>query len=456
MTPTTFAPGFESRLECFLGHVGEELPRSDQRQKFALYTLGLLSEAERKSVEPLAAPTRPEAPDAAHQAMLHFVANAPWEDRPVRRRALAWGLWGATARSPVRGTILDDTGLPKQGKHSVGVQRQYTGTAGKITNCQVAVTLCVFTDHDTLPLDLALYLPAVWAEDAARRERAHVPADVVFQTKSELARAMLRAAHADGVPLGDLLLADADYGRDPEMRALAGELGMKYAVGIHSSQKVWDAEGVWTEPMSVEEMVAYMPRRSFRRLSWRDDTSGKKLSARFAFRRVFLAAGKHEPTADAEAVWLILEWRDGEVAPKRFFASDLPKKTKKKELVRRLKDRWRTERLYEDLKGEVGFDHYEGRSWPGWHHHMSVVLCAYAVLVAERCMAFSPGAPADSTPRAKRRSPRTARRRLDSVTAPPVRPDDTDPLDPEVPDLRSRPRTSRVARVGGTKLNLTQ
>ncbi len=109
-------------MDCFLDHIGEALPRSDQRQKFALYTLGLLSEAERKSIEPLAAPTRSDAPDAAHQALLHFVANAPWDDRDVRRRALAWGLWGATARSPVRGTILDDTGLLEQGRHSVGVQ----------------------------------------------------------------------------------------------------------------------------------------------------------------------------------------------------------------------------------------------------------------------------------------------------------------------------------------------
>ena len=318
------------------------------------------------------------------------------------------------------------------------------------------MTLCVFTDHDTLPLDIALYLPAVWAEDAARREKAHVPEDVVFQTKGELARAMLRAAHADGVPLGDLLLADADYGRDPETLALAGELGMKYAVGIQASQRIWDAEGVWSEPMTVGEMVAYMPRRSFRRLSWRDDTSGHKLSARFAFRRVFLAAGKHEPTADAEAVWLILEWRDGDAVPKRFFVSDLPKKTKKKELVRRLKDRWRTERLYEDLKGEVGFDHYEGRSWPGWHHHMSVVLCAYAVLVAERCMAFPPGAPGDPTARAKRRSPREARGRLDPVAAPRVREDDARALAPEMPELPPRARTSPAARVGGPKLNLTQ
>jgi SRSO17 transposase len=456
VTPTTFAPGFESRLECFLGHVGEELPRSDQRQKFALYTLGLLSEAERKSVEPLAAPTRPDAPDAAHQSMLHFVANAPWDDRAVRRRALAWALWGATARSPVRGIILDDTGLLKQGRHSVGVQRQYTGSAGKITNCQVAVTLCLFTDHDTIPLDVALYLPASWAEDAERRATARVPEGVAFQTKGELARAMLRAAHAEGIPLGDLLLADGDYGRDPETRALAGELGMKYAVGILGTQRVWDVEGVWTEPMSVAELVACMPRRGFRRLSWRDDTSGKPLSARFAFRRVLLAEGKREPGVEAEAVWLILEWRDGEPAPQRFFVSDLPKRTKRKELVRRLKDRWRTERLYEDMKGEVGFDHYEGRSWPGWQHHMSVVLCAYALLVAERSMAFPPGAPGDPAPRAKRRAPRAARGRLAPVAAPPVREDDHRALATEVPDMRSRPRGSRAARAGSARLDLTQ
>ena len=401
MTTATFAPGFESRLESFLQHVAEELPRSDQREKFALYTLGLLSEAERKSIEPLAAPTRPDAPDAAHQSMLHFVANAPWSDRSVRRRAVAWGLWGATAHSQVRGTILDDTGLPKQGRHSVGVQRQYTGTAGKITNCQIAVTLCLFTDHDTLPVDIALYLPDVWAKDAERRAVARVPKSVAFQTKAELACAMLRAAHADSVPLGELLLADADYGRDPKIRAIAGELGMKYAVGIHASQRVWDAEGAWTAPKTVRKLVADLPPRSFRRLSWRGDTNGHKLSARFAFRRVFLATGNRKPTEGNEAVWLILEWRDGEAAPERFFASDLPTKTKKKALVRRLKERWRTERLYEDLKGEVGFDHYEGRSWPGWHHHMSVVFCVYAMLVAERCMAFPPRAPCDPTACAK-------------------------------------------------------
>ena len=443
-------------MEHFLQHIGEVLPRSDQRVKFGLYTLGLLSEAERKSIEPLAAPTRPQAPDAAHQSMLHFVANAPWDDRAVRRRALAWALWGATAHGPVRGTVLDDTGLLKQGRHSVGVQRQYTGSAGKITNCQVAVTLCLFTDNDTIPLDLALYLPASWADDPERREKVRVPEDVVFQTKGALARAMLRAAHVDGVPLGDLLLADADYGREPETRALAGELGMNYAVGIHSSQRVWDADSVWIKPMSVEALVACMPDEEFQRLSWRNDTNGRELSARFAFRRVFLAEGKREPASSDRPVWLILEWRDGEEKPARFFVSDLPETLPKKELVRRLKERWRTERMYEDLKGEVGFDHYEGRSWPGWHHHMSVVLCAYAVLVAERCMAFPPGAADDPFARAMCRAADATRRRLDPDAAIRVREGDDHVEAASMPNLRARSATARASRARGHKLNLTQ
>lgn len=454
MTSTTFAPGFESRLDRFLDHVGEVLPRSDQRTKFALYTLGLLSDSERKSVEPIAAPTRPDAPDAAHQAMLHFVGQSPWEDAAVRRRALAWSLWGATACGPVRGVILDDTGLLKQGKHSVGVQRQYTGSAGKITNCQIAVTLCLFTDHDTVPVDLGLYLPVSWASDSVRRAEARIPDDVVFQTKGEIARALLRKARADGVPLGEILLADADYGRDSETLDLAGELGMKYAVGVHSTQRIWDVEGVWTKPMRLGDLVAYMPPRSFRRLSWRDNTNGKKLSSRFAFRRVFLARGKRPPGDGAQSVWLIIEWRDGEEKPARFFVSDLSNKMKKKALVCRLKERWRTERMYEDLKGEVGFDHYEGRGWPGWNHHMSVVLCAYAVLVAERCMAFPPGAPSDPGARPKPRSTGAARGRLRSDAAAHVREEDPRSMASEVPGVRPR-RQERAGKSRG-RIELTQ
>lgn len=390
MTPP-FAPGFESRLDRFLGYVGEVMPRRDQRASFATYALGLLSNAERKSIEPLAARARPDAPDAAHQSLQHFIANAPWSDRAVRRRAAAWALWAATAYSTPRVSIIDDTGLLKQGSHSVGVQRQYTGSAGKITNCQVAVTLAVATDHDTVPIDVALYLPESWTRDAERRRATRVPDDVTFRTKGEIAAQLLRDAHADGVPLGDVLLADADYGRHAALRQLANELGMNYAVGVHRSQPVWDRGGVWTAPMSAGELASYLPGTRYRRLSWRDATNGRPLSARFAFERVYVTTEGREPRRGRDRlVWLVIEWRDGEDEPSHFYLSDLPHGTPRKRLVRTIKERWRTERLYEDLKGEVGFDHFEGRSWPGWHHHMSVVLCAYAVLVAERVMAFSP------------------------------------------------------------------
>ncbi|MEZ4407746.1 MAG: IS701 family transposase [Polyangiales bacterium] len=453
------APGFDARLDQFLSYLGEELPRSDQREKFALYTLGLLSDAERKSIEPIATQAEPASPEAAHQALLHFVANSPWNDRAVRRRALAWGLWGLSAAAPVNTTILDDTGILKQGKASVGVQRQYTGSAGKITNCQVAVTLCVSNGHDTLPVDIALYLPQSWADDPERRLKVRVPERVEFQTKGQIAREMLRQAAADGVPLGDLLLADADYGRDPETRALAGELGMNYAVGIHRSQRIWDARGVWTAPMTVAELCGYLSGRSFKRLSWRDDTQGRRLSARFAFRRVYLADGSREPERGRDRpVWLIMEWRDGEAAPGRFYVSDLPRRWTRKALVRALKERWRTERMYEDLKGEVGFDHYEGRSWPGWNHHMSVVLSAYALLVAERCMAFPPGAPGDPSVDPHGGKARPPRRRFAAVVA--TRLCRCGPRSVVAPMPHLRPRTGAPERAAGTgrtrTANLTQ
>lgn len=201
--------------------------------------------------------------------------------------------------------------------------------------------------------------------------------------------------------------------------------------------RVWDVGGVWIKPMSVEALVACIPDEEFHRLSWRNDTNGRELSARFAFWRVFLADGTREPGPSDRPVWLILEWRDGEEKPRRFFVSDLPETLPKKVLVCRLKERWRTERMYEDLKGEVGFDHYEGRSWPGWHHHMSVALCAYAVLVAERCMAFPPGAADDPLARAMRRAADATRRRLDPDAAIRVREGDDHVVDASV--LQRRP-----------------
>jgi len=384
------ASGFNERLDVFIDVVGQGLRSDTQRAAFTRYAVGLLSPLERKSLEPIAARACPDAPDAEHQRLLYFVADAPWNDRVVRRGGAAWSLWAATSRSPVRTTIIDDTGMLKKGTHSVGVARQYTGSAGKITNCQVAVTLAVATDYDTVPLDVALYLPDAWANDPAQRAAGKIPDDVIFQTKPQLALTLLTAAHADHVPLGDVLLADADYGRCSAFRDGVTELGLAYAVGIQSTQRVWDAAGVMTEPMTVAEVASWLQPRQFHRLTWREGRDGRALSARFAFVRVYAAHGDTEPTRTNRTEWLILEWRDGEEQPEHFYLSTLPRRMRKKEIIRLLKERYRTEKMNEELKGEVGFDHFEGRCWRGWHHHVSTALCCYALLVAERIVAFPP------------------------------------------------------------------
>jgi SRSO17 transposase len=381
-----FAPDFETRLDRFIDVVGDGLRSDTQRAAFGRYAVGLLSDAERKSIEPLAARSRPDAPRAEHHALHYFVAEAPWSDRRVRRAAAAWGLWAATAAGPVRASIIDDTGFLKQGTHSVGVQRQYTGSAGKITNCQIGVSLLAATDYDAVPLDMALYLPASWADDPVRRAEAHVPTDVAFAPKWQLACDLLRAAHADRVPLGEVVLADADYGRVTEFRATIRDLGLHYGVAVPGSQRVWHKGREWT----ATELAASLHWVEWTRIAWR--AGDRPLSARFAFRRVRASATPGGAAADGADQWLILEWRDGEATPRWFHLSSRPRAWSHRALVGEIKRRWQTERFYQDAKGELGLDHFEGRSWIGWHHHVSMVFCCYALLVGERLMAFPPSA----------------------------------------------------------------
>jgi SRSO17 transposase len=354
--------GFEQRLERFIDVLGDGLRSDTQRAAFARYVVGLLSDAERKSIEPLAARSRPDAAKAEHHALCYLIAEAPWRDRAVRRAAAAWGLWAATAAGPVRATIVDDTGFLKSGTHSVGVKRQYTGSAGKITNCQVGVSLAVATDYDTVPLDMALYLPWEWTVDEARRAAAKIPAEVEHASKWQLARDMLRAAHADDVPLGDVVLADSDYGRVMAFRTAITDLDLHYGVGVPSTQPVFVNGRVQT----AQQVAAAIREVRWKRVTWRE--------------------------GDGPEQWLVLEWRDGEDGPAHFYLSSRPRTWSHGALVAEIKGRWRGERLYEDLKGELGLDHYEGRGWVGWHHHVSVVFCCYALLVAERLVAFPPSA----------------------------------------------------------------
>jgi len=381
------------RLERYFQRIGDVLGEESRRGSFALYAMGLLGDAERKSVEPLAARACPDPGrvDALHQRLLHFAVDSKWSDRDVRRAAAQYALEAMTSREPVEVWIVDDTGFLKQGKHSVGVQRQYTGSAGKVTNCQIGVSLSVATRTEHLPLDFELYLPEGWANDEARRREARIPPDVAFKTKPQLALQMIERAVQDGVPPG-LVLADTAYGTSSQFRARLRSLGLHYAVAVDPQTTVCllDEKGYpqGDAPSVLDLALRIHERGGFRRCTWRKGTQ-EDLSARFALRRV-IAAGV--PQREQEPLWLLIEWRDDEAEPANSFLISLPGPRTKKQLIRRVMQRWRTERVYEDLKGELGLDHYEGRRFPGWHHHVSVALCCYAFIVAERVRRFPPSA----------------------------------------------------------------
>lgn len=379
------------RLEQYFDRIGAILGHTARRASFAMYAMGILGDGARKSVEPIAARAcgDPEAADAVHQRLLHFMVDSAWDDRAVRREAANEVVSAMVERERVVAWILDDTGFLKQGTHSVGVQRQYTGSAGKITNCQLGVSLSVTTATLHAPIDFALYLPHKWADDPERRAEARIPDDVQFKTKPELALDMLRRAVADDVPRG-IVLGDAAYGDVVRFRSGVRGLGLHYAFGISRDTMVWRCGSdsrTYGKKMTAQQLA---DQTRFRRVTWRDGTK-KRLTARFAFARVVPAYNDDaiEPRC-REALWLIMEERDDEPEKIRFHFSSLPPDTTKKRLVRLLKERYRTEQVYREMKGELGLDHYEGRRFPGWHHHVTVVLCCYAFVVAERARAFFP------------------------------------------------------------------
>jgi SRSO17 transposase len=205
--------GAQGRLGGYFSEIGEALSNKTRRAAFAMYAMGLLGSAERKSAEPIAAMTCADEAtcEPMHHRLLRFVRDSPWSDSDVRRIAARHAIEAMTEQEPLRTWVIDDTGFLKQGKHSVGVQRQYTGSAGKVTNCQIAVSLSVTTRSAHVPIDFALYLPESWAGDPIRREECKIPNDVVFKTKHDLALEMITRAVDDKVP-GDILLADSGYG----------------------------------------------------------------------------------------------------------------------------------------------------------------------------------------------------------------------------------------------------
>jgi SRSO17 transposase len=393
----------ERRLGDFLnGRLGQHLARREQKESFALYAHGILGDGERKSVEPIAAravggvgdeSAAAAACDRMHARLLNFLRDSPWSDRSVRREAARYVIEALEKQEPVTTWIIDDTGFPKQGKESVGVQRQYTGTLGKVGNCQIGVSLTIATRHEHVPIDFALYMPKSWTDDEVRREKARVPHDLVFKTKPELALDLITRAVEDKIP-GDIVLVDAAYGGSSDFRNTVRIFGLDFGVAVSAATRVWSLDKIDRrrgDPLSAQDLGVALGPRAFRRLTWRVGPGGK-LSSRFAFRRVKVAHDDGTDAGDREPLWLVMEWPEGEPKPTKFILTTLARRMTKKQIVRIVKERWRTERAYEELKGELGLDHFEGRSFPAWHHHISVVLCCYAFIVSERVRHFPPSA----------------------------------------------------------------
>jgi SRSO17 transposase len=306
--------------------------------------------------------------------------------------------------------IVDDTGFPKKGSHSVGVARQYCGQVGKQDNCQVAVSLSLSTWSSSLPIAWRLYLPEVWANDPKRRKEAKVPKEIQFQTKPKIALEQIRQAVEAEVPPG-VVVADAGYGVDTQFRRDITELGLQYVMGIQPAVTVWEpgkqplpakpakAKGRPSkllrrdekhQPVSVKELALALPSSSWKSISWRQG-SQRTLRSRFAAVHVRVAHRDYERIEPRDEEWLLLEWPKGESEPAKYWLSTLPSATKLKDLVKIAKHRWIIERDYEELKQELGLGHYEGRGWRGFHHHATLCIAAYGFLIAERNR-FSPSA----------------------------------------------------------------
>ena len=395
------------RFRRYFDEIGEHLPRSESRESFATYFYGLLSDGERKSVEPIASRAcgAPGEAQRAHDRLLHFVAQSPWSDRAVRTVAARHAIAAMERREPVTTWIIDDTGFLKKGAHSVGVQRQYTGSAGKITNCQIAVSLCAASRTEHVPIDFELYLPEAWLGSSARRKEATIPESATFRTKPEIALDFVARALDDKLP-GQIVLADAGYGNSVEFRNGLVAYGLDFAVGVNPGTKVWllDKEDrPRGDAISAMDLGLKVGQSKFAHVVWRSGTRGPMFS-KFCFRRVIVANDDGTRVADREPLWVVIEWPVDESKPTKFTLTTLPRRMSKKDIARTIKERWRTEIAYEEMKEELGLDHYEGRSFPGWNHHISVVLSCYAFVAAERLRRFSPSAPWVRPPRPHQRA----------------------------------------------------
>jgi len=396
--------GSEGRFSAYIEALASVIGHADRVRPLRDYCTGLVLPGDRKSVEPMAAKTDPARVAAQHQSLLHFVGVGSWSDEKVLAKVRELVVPAIERRGTIEAWIIDDTGLPKKGKHSVGVQPQYCGQVGKQTNCQVVVSLSIANHFASLPVAYRLYLPKEWAEDRDRLNRAGVPAAIRFQTKQQIALEHIQHACEAGVPRG-VVLMDLDYGRDSQLRAGIAALELAYVAGIKPNTLMWPSGSTPQHPdkplnntgrrdepglRPAREIALGLPKHRWRTINWREGSAGR-LSSRFARVRVRVGLNQVPPAAISEE-WLLIEWPEGEDEPTKYWLSTLAVNISFQKLVDQTKLRWRIERDYHDLKQEIGLGHYEGRRWRGFHHHATLCIAAYGFLVAEQA-AIPPSGP---------------------------------------------------------------
>ena len=442
MTPSILKQ-LDRELTAFIDEMTSDMGRPERRAAMGNYMTGLLLDGERKSVQPMAARLveDPRETDAMRQRLADCVTASPWSDEELLRRLaikfereLPW----------LEAFVIDDTGFPKKGRYSIGVHRQYSGTLGRTENCQVATSLHVAGEQHSGCIGLRLYLPEAWTNDRERCRAAGVPDDVTFQTKWEIALELLERALSWGLEK-KTVVADSGYGEVPDFRDGLAQCGLRYIVGVPGNHLIWppganprvpkrtgrsgrpctrhrDGD---IQPIQIAKLVEHIPRKRYQTVTWGTGSRGPK-SSKFLFYRVRPAEGHTQGRPPAPEQWLICEWPKSDDAPK-FHFSNLPASIPKKELVRLMKLRWRVERDYQEMKGELGLDHFEGRTWRGFHHHATLCAVAHGFLALRRAL-FPPeqsemdgtdGTPAASTnsPDAHRPVPAVRKTRLRTLSS---------------------------------------
>jgi SRSO17 transposase len=424
----------EGRLQEWLLEMMGGLGRRERVEALTHYLYGLLLEGERKSIEPVAMRLVTDGlrVDAMRQRIQEALSVAKWDEAIVFERIAR----AAMKRLPgIDAFVLDDTGFPKKGFNSVGVQRQYSGTMGRIDNCQIATSLHLASEHGGVCIGMRLYLPQAWADDSARRAKVGVPERVEFQEKWRIGLDLIDQARTWGLP-DRTVVADAGYGDASEFRDGLEARGLTYVVGVTGTAMAWPP-GItpvlpartgksgrprtrWIapggeKPISMNDIACGLLAHRFRKVTWREGTRGPQ-SSRFAAVRQRTANRHMQGKAPSDELWLICEWPKRQKQPSKLYLSNLPRRTSLKRMVYLAKLRWRIERDYQEMKGELGLDHFEGRGWRGFHHHLACVAAAHAFLALERVIfpperpathaaRLSAAPPSGPTPRRRRMSP---------------------------------------------------